>query len=56
MQNAVVNLELKIVAISLFEMLEWSRHIINMLLYEYGEILTHWLTRVNISPYEYNNL
>ena len=27
-------------AISLFEMSEWSRHIINMLLYEYGELLT----------------
>ena len=37
-------LELKISAVSLFEMsfilLEWSRHIINMLLYEYGKILT----------------
>ena len=41
-------------------MLEWSRRIINMLLYENGEILTlvsmAMLTRVNISPYSYNNL
>ena len=49
-------------------MLEWSRRIINMLLYENGEILTlvsigvtlvrvtAMLTRFNISPYSYNNL
>ena len=51
-------------------MLEWSRRIINMLLNENGEILTlvsigmtlasschmAMLTRVNISPYSYNNL
>ena len=49
-------------------MLEWSRRIINMLLYENGEILTlvnigvtlatrvtAMLTRVNISPYSYNH-
>ena len=41
-------------------MLEWSRRIINMLLYKNGEILqarvTAMLTSVSISPYSYNNL
>ena len=33
------NSELVIAAISLFQMSQWSRHIINMLLYKDGEIL-----------------
>ena len=54
-------------------MLKWSMRIINVLLYENGEIwtlvsigvrsqarvtaiLTNNITRVNMSPYSYNNL